>query len=117
MSRKIILVVFCLATLSLFAQDNTHNLMPVPQSLKANGTKCRLDKSFTIAVTGEPGERVYKEASRALRRLDNRTGFFFKQGNIGSKDTSLSAKLIIEVKRSANLLLNEDESYRLQCNA
>ncbi len=97
----------------MFAQDNTHNLMPVPQSLKINGSKCRINKSFTIAVTGKPGDRVYKEASRALRRLDNRMGFFFRQGNIDSKDTSLSATLMIDVKRTAALSLHEDESYKL----
>jgi hexosaminidase len=113
MNRKILILIFCLINLSLFAQDNTHNLMPVPQSLKANGSRCRIDKSFTIAVTGKPGDRVYKEASRALRRLDNRVGFFFKQGNIDSKDTSLSATLIIDVKRPAALSLHEDESYTL----
>ena len=113
MNRKILILIFCLINLSLFAQDNTYNLMPVPQSLKVNGSKCRINKSFTIAVTGKPGDRVYKEASRALRRLDNRVGFFFKQGNIDSKDTSLSATLIIDVKRPAALSLHEDESYTL----
>jgi hexosaminidase len=117
MKRKILLAIFSLATFSLYAQDNTLNLMPVPQSLKANGSKCRVNKLFTIAVTGKSGDRVYKEASRALRRLDNRMGFFFKQGNISTKDTSLWATLIIEVKRSANLSLHEDESYKLSGNA
>ncbi len=117
MKCKIILVVFCLATITLFAQDNTLNLMPVPQSLQTNGSKCRVNKFFTIAIIGNPGDRVYKEASRALRRLDNRMGLFFKQGNIGIKDTSLSATLIVEVKRSANLKLYEDESYNLSCKS
>ncbi len=113
MNRKILIFIFCLINLSLVAQDNTHNLMPVPQSLKANGSKCRVNRSFTIAVRGKPGDRVYKEASRALRRLDNRMGFFFKQGNINSKDTSLSATLLIDVKRPAALSLHEDERYKL----
>lgn len=116
MKRKILLAIFSLATFSLCAQDNTLNLMPVPQSLKANGNKCRISKSFNISVTGKPGDRVYKEASRALRRLDNRMGLFFKQGNIGSKDTNLSATVIINVKRAANLSLQEDESYKLSGN-
>jgi hexosaminidase len=99
MNGKILLLIFCLASLSMFAQDNTHNLMPVPQSLKANDSKYRVNRSFTIAVTGNPDERMYKEASRALRRLDNRTGLFFTQGNIGTNDTNLSASLIIDVNR------------------
>ncbi|MEP7108709.1 MAG: family 20 glycosylhydrolase, partial [Ferruginibacter sp.] len=117
MNRKLILVFFCMLNAPSFAQDNTHEIMPVPQSLKTNGTRCRVNKLFTIAVTGYPGERVYKEASRTLRRLDNRVGFFFKQGNISATDTSLSARLIIVVKRPAVLNLHENESYRLSCNA
>jgi hexosaminidase len=113
MKRKVLSVILCLFTVALSAQDNTYNLMPVPQSLKANGSNCRVNKSFTIAVTGKPGDRVYKEASRALRRLDNRMGFFFKQGNIDSKDTSLSATVLIDVKRPTILSLHEDESYKL----
>ena len=105
-----------MSVVHLFAQDNTHNLMPVPQSLKANNSRCRVTKIFTIGVTGNAGDRVYKEASRALRRLDNRMGFFFKQGNITSKDTNLSATLLIKVKRPAALILHEDESYKLTSN-
>ena len=43
-------------------------------------------------------------------------GFFFKQGNINSKDTSLGATLLINVKRPARLSLHEDESYQLVVN-
>ena len=78
MNLKLLPIFLCLAMNHLCAQDNTFNLMPVPQQVKTNESKLRLDKLFTIAVRGNPGERVYKEASRALRRLDNRTGFFFK---------------------------------------
>jgi hexosaminidase len=87
--------------------------MPVPQSVKVTDGACRLTKAFTIGVTGNPGDRVYKEATRALRRFDNRMGFFFQQGIITAKDNNTAATLIIEVKRPAELKLYEDESYSL----
>jgi len=115
--KNIILIAVCfLFSLSAFAQDRTHDLMPVPQSLKTTGDRCRILKSFTIGVIGNPGERVYKEASRSLRNLDNRAGLFFSQGFITAKDNNPSANLLIEVKRPANLKLYEDESYQLTIN-
>jgi hexosaminidase len=96
-----------------FAQDRTFDLMPVPQAIKSTENHFRIEKIFSIGVIGNPGDRVYKEATRALRRLDNRMGFFFKQGNISRKDNNPDASLIIEVERPAELKLNEDESYQL----
>lgn len=91
--------------------------MPVPQNLKTTGARCRILKDFSIGVTGNPGNRVFKEATRSLRRLDNRVGLFFKQGYLTIKDNNTSANLVIEVKRPAELKLYEDESYKLSSNA
>lgn len=96
-----------------FTQDRTFDLMPVPLAIKSTADRCRITKSFTIGVIGNPSDRVYKEATRALRRLDNRMGFFFKQGNITSKDNNTFASLLVEVNRPAELRLYEDESYQL----
>jgi hexosaminidase len=87
--------------------------MPVPRVLQPTKERFRITKSFTIGVTGNAGERVFKEATRALRRLDNRMGFFFSQGMITAKDNLLTADLLIEVKRPAAIKLHEDESYQL----
>jgi len=106
-----------LISFSSFSQDRTFDLMPVPQSIKSTGDRFRIEKSFSIGVIGNPGDRVYKEATRALRRLDNRMGFFFNQGNITNKDNNSSASLLIEVKRPAILKLYEDESYTLLSEA
>ena len=87
--------------------------MPLPQSVLPNGEKCFIKKSFSIAVTGSPGQRVYAEASRMLRRLDERVGLFFKQGFITASDQDVSATLLLDVKRAAVLKLGEDESYQI----
>ncbi len=112
--RKVILLSICLLYgMTLLAQDNTHNLMPVPKSVKTTNQRCRITKSFSIAVAGNPSERVYAEASRMLRRLDSRVGLFFEQGFITDKDRDVRATLLLQVTRSAKLVLGENESYEL----
>lgn len=113
MRRTWITLLALFLALQAAAQDNTYSLMPVPQKIRPTGKGYTITKSFTIAVTGQPGQRVYLEASRALRRLDNRVGCFFTQGNITAKDTNANASLMIRVDRAAQLRLGEDESYTL----
>jgi len=113
MVRLFLICFGILLSVPSFSQDRTFDLMPVPSVIKPTKDRCGITKSFTIGVTGNPGNRVYAEATRALRRLDNRMGFFFKQGNITMKDHDAGANLLIEVKRPAELRLYEDESYQL----
>ena len=115
---KLLLFCFCiLLSFPSFTQDRTFDLMPVPQRIKSTGAHLRIVKNFSMGVIGNPGDRVFKEATRALRRLDNRMGFFFNQGNITVKDNNSTASLLIEVKRPAVLKLYEDESYTLLSDA
>ena len=94
-------------------QDNSHNLMPVPQSMHINGERLRLRRSFTIAITGHGSDRLYREASRALRRLDGRVGLFFRQGNLSIKDNNPGADLLLHADSAATLRLYANESYSL----
>ncbi len=113
MSRIALIFLIFISAVIASGQDRTLDLMPVPREVRRTGERFRIEKNFTIGVTGNPGERVYKEASRSLRRLDNRMGFFFRQGMITPKDNSENASLLIKVKRPAELKLYEDESYKL----
>jgi hexosaminidase len=113
--RKIYFLLFLVwCTNIVYAQNNVLNGMPMPAQVKSNNAKCRVVKSFSAAVVGNPGKRVYSATTRTLRRLDERVGLFFKQGNIGNTDTSRHATLLIQVQQPAQLQLYEDESYQLQ---
>ncbi len=90
-----------------------HSLMPVPKEVKWNEGKFRLNKDFFVAAKGNIDERLYKASTRFLRRLDNRTGLFFKQANITEETSSDSANMIISCEESAAVKLGEDESYKL----
>ncbi len=117
MIRLLSTFIAIVVSISIFAQDRTQDLMPVPKSIKSSGASFYISKNFSIGVIGNPGERVYKEATRALRRLDNRMGFFFGQGIISSADSSRTNSLLIEVNHPAELKLYEDESYTLFSDA
>ena len=91
--------------------------MPKPVSVSENGQRMNVDNNFSVAITGNPGSRVYKAASSALRRLDNRTGTFFRQGHITAADQNPAASLVINVGRPAEIRLGEDESYKLSVNS
>jgi len=129
------LLTLCL-TISASAQDQSDNLMPRPTRVVRTTDRLPVTKDFSIAVTGRPGPRVYQEATRTLRRLDNRTGLFFRYGNVTDKGLEFveperngprsgmqwvnipeqSATLVIDVGRPGELKLGEDETYRLTVN-
>lgn len=99
-----------------FAQvNNTFSLMPVPQQLEVNATKCRINERTRVAVKGHPGARLFAEASRFVRRLSNKTGIFLdKQGFVTASDSDITSSILIKVQRQGNLTLGEDESYSLE---
>lgn len=90
------------------------NLMPVPASIELEKGEFRLTEDFTITVDGPENTRVYKSATRMLRRLSGRTGFFFSQDYIGSDDTASVGTLCIRWHRKGQVVFGEDESYSLE---
>ena len=66
-----------------------------------------------MAVTGKPHLRLYPAATRALRRIDARTGLFLLQQTITAEDQDTNAAVVVQVKRPGKVVLHEDESYRL----
>jgi len=89
------------------------NLMPQPAQFAVQTGQFRLHETFTIAVTGQPETRLYRVASRALRRLAGRTGLFFKQGFVQAGVNPDSAQLVLHCERPGQVRLGEDESYAL----
>jgi len=110
------LVAFMLYSVAFSQQEKSSlSLIPVPVRVALTSDTFKLAEDFTIAVTGKSYSRMYRGATRALRRLSERTGLFFPQDFItvespGNTDT---ADFVITVERPGNVKLNEDESYRL----
>lgn len=89
------------------------NLMPQPAQFAAQTGQFRLQETFTIAVTGQPEARLYRAATRALRRLAGRTGLFLTQDLVRPGFPSDSAQLVIHCERPGQVRFGEDESYTL----
>ena len=67
--------------------NSTRNLMPVPQHLTTEQGRFAIDQAFRLSVTGSFDKRIYAEASRFIRRMGEKTGFFYdKQGFVTAAD-------------------------------
>lgn len=87
-------------------------LMPYPANVELKAGKFRLNKDFTIAHEGKAHERLFAQATRMLRRLDGKTGFFFTQEFV-TPDPKPGAELMIKTRRPGEVKFGEDESYEL----
>ena len=105
-----LLLLFFSAPLSLRAQQSDIDWMPIPEKWELAGSGFTLNKGFTVGITQFTNKRLNDYSYRFLRRLDQRTGLFFKQQFVAG---DANADLKIEVKRAGKLTLGEDESYQL----
>lgn len=87
-------------------------LMPYPANVEMKEGKFRLNKDFTIAHEGKAHERLFAQATRMLRRLDGKTGFFFTQEFV-TPDPKSGADLMIKTRHPGEVKFGEDESYEL----
>jgi hexosaminidase len=99
--------------LSLVGKAQTNDLMPVPSSVLMNKTNFRLSSNFSIAVSGQADDRLFKEASRFFQRLSERTGLFFKTWNVTKENVNPLAALQIHSNKKGIVQINMDESYEL----
>ncbi len=101
-------------SLNIYPQDiHELNLMPYPKEISFKVGELRIDRDFAIEVKGAPGIKVYQAATRFLRRLDEKTGTFFKQGYVTPDSTPSESNVIIKVGKPGKIKLGEDESYKL----
>ncbi len=109
-----ILIVIFFLSLNIFPQ-NIHdlNLMPFPKEISVKPGKFRIDRDFAIEIKGNPGMKVYHSATRFLRRLDEKTGSFFKQGYVTPDSTPMVCNVSIYVEKPGKVELGENESYKL----
>ena len=111
MKYSYLFIVFFL--LSIVGKAQQTDLMPVPSSVVINKNNFRLSPNFSIAITGKPDERLYKEASRFFQRLSERTGLFFKTWNVTKENVNPLASLQIHANKKGIVQINMEESYEL----
>jgi len=98
-------------------QQSGMNLMPWPAHVRLHEGRLALTKQFDIAVTGQPGQRVYDAATRLLQRLQRRSGIDFDQHVVTANSGGEQTKLVIHVRRPGVLKIGEDESYSLRIDS
>lgn len=117
------LIILIIATLLTTAQlsDNdmndprrTLNLMPLPAELVTTGGVFELDSTFAVGFEAQPTRRLVNGSNRFMHRLGGRTGLFFDHPHLTDQSRIESPKLLIRVQREGMLVLEEDESYRLE---
>jgi hexosaminidase len=111
----LLLCALCLAA-DLNASADTpvrHNLMPAPAEVSFQAGRLPVNASFTVALKDYSDARLKAGLDRALRRLEQRTGFQFARGF--AADPS-AATLVVECRGAGKAIpaLDEDESYSLQ---
>ncbi|MCB9090503.1 MAG: family 20 glycosylhydrolase [Calditrichae bacterium] len=110
-------MVIMLVNLTIVAENEAPStrppLLPVPAQVEYSDGQFRLNAEFTLAVEGKPHERMFRGATRFLRRLSGRTGLFFLQHYITETGKSRFANLVINCRRPGVVKLGTDESYRL----
>src|SRR5215475_4411241 len=91
----------------------THNLMPVPASLRFNSGRLAITSSFTIAAPGYSDARLLAAIDRVARRLEARTGLTFARGPASD---AAAATLVIQCQSAGKAIpaVDEDESYSLE---
>ncbi|VXB98638.1 Beta-N-acetylhexosaminidase [Flavobacterium sp. 9AF] len=116
MNLKIILFVLLLNG-TIFSQNKSIeqlNLIPWPQNIILNEGGFIINTDFKINISGHVNPRIFKASTNFLRRLDGRTGLFFKQGYITNVNEEPKAQLQINCNRAGQIGLYEDESYTIE---
>ncbi len=92
---------------------NTHQLMPVPMSMRFMQGRLSIDSSFTFAVKGHDDARLQGGIERALKRLRERTGLDIARN---AAIDPVAANLVIECRTAGETIqsVSEDESYSLE---
>ncbi|MGL2986918.1 beta-N-acetylhexosaminidase [Flavobacterium sp. RSSA_27] len=112
MKYLFILFFVTLATTAQVSKESL-NVMPWPQKMELKSGNFALNSSFKVNVTGQPNSRIFVATSNFLRRLDGRTGLFFKQGFVTATNEFPDAQLQINCVKAGKIGLYEDESYQL----
>ena len=88
--------------------------MPMPKEIAFTSERYQLDEYFTISLHGNYHPRIYDAATRFLRILSRRTGLFFPQHYITSKDSAANGSLQLQIAQPGKVAVDMDEFYELR---
>jgi hexosaminidase len=114
-TKKIITILFLASGFAVKAQSTSSlNLLPVPSNIELKAGSFSLTENFTVAVHQATADTILIEAvNRMYQTLNRRSGLYFKQKYISSKNSSDTASLQVTVGKSVPPSPGADESYSL----
>jgi hexosaminidase len=96
----------------------TLNLMPVPAQLEFGEAAIEIDAKFSVTIEGNGATpRLRGGVQRMLRRLSDRSALFFENSTFLQLEGRSMASMVVTAGRAGELVLGEDESYRLTINS
>jgi hexosaminidase len=92
----------------------TLNLMPVPAQLELGEEAIEIGAEFSVTIEGNGATpRLRGSVQRMLRRLSDRSGLFFQNSTFLDLEGRSMASMVVTASRAGELVLGEDESYRI----
>lgn len=120
MLKNLLLFMFVvLGSAGLQSQENLQeeiHLMPWPQEIKRNNSDFPITEDFTVFIKGkhDADSRIFKAATRFIRRMTDKTGVFLENGFANAHDiTESDASVIISFGEVSEVAMGIDESYSL----
>jgi hexosaminidase len=96
------------------AHPPTLNLMPVPAQLELGEAVIEIDSDFSVTIEGDGATpRLRRGVQRMLRRLSDRSALFFDNSTFLQLEERSIVSMVVTATRMGELVLGEDESYRL----
>ena len=93
-------------------------ILPAAESLSVQAGRLALDSTFTFAFTGYSDARLVRAMSRAMRRLEGRTGLILPRATVAAESAG-AVQLVVHVTGAGEAVqgVDEDESYALTVGA
>jgi hexosaminidase len=92
----------------------TLNLMPAPAQLEFGEAAIEIGSEFSVTIEGNGATpRLRSGVQRMLRRLSDRSALFFDNSTFLELEGKSMASMVVTASRAGELVLGEDESYRL----
>jgi hexosaminidase len=96
----------------------TLDLMPVPAQLELGDAAIEIGAEFSVTIEGNGATpRLRGSVQRMLRRLSDRSTLFFDNATFLQLEGRSMASMVVTANRPGELVLGEDESYRLTITA
>jgi len=116
MTTKKMLIIVCLVAGFMAKAQKTLSLklLPMPGNVELHSGSLRLTENFTVSIHQAVHDTLLiKAVNRMYRTLNRRSGLYFKQKYISSKNNSDTAAMQVTVDKAVLPAIGEDESYSL----